>query len=69
MMDPILTLPEVAILLKVAEKSVYTMAQTRQIPAFTVLGQWRFKHDDIDQWIDGQKAVMKGNAAKDSLSV
>lgn len=27
MTDPILTLPEVAILLKVAEKTVYTMAQ------------------------------------------
>ena len=53
MTDPILTLPEVAILLKVAEKTVYTMAQTGQIPAFKVRGQWRFKHDDIDQWIDG----------------
>ncbi|GHC34140.1 MULTISPECIES: methylation-associated defense system helix-turn-helix domain-containing protein MAD1 [Paracoccaceae] len=69
MTDPILTLPEVAILLKVAEKTVYTMAQTGQIPAFKVRGQWRFKHDDIDQWIDEQKAVVKGNAAKDSPNV
>jgi excisionase family DNA binding protein len=36
MTDPILTLPEVANLLKVAEKTVYTMAQTGQIPAFKV---------------------------------
>jgi excisionase family DNA binding protein len=69
MTDPILTLPEVAILLKVAEKTVYTMAQTGQIPAFKVRGQWRFKHDDIDRWIDEQKAVVKGNAAKDSPNV
>ena len=69
MTDPILTLPEVAILLKVAEKTVYTMAQTGQIPAFKVRGQWRFKHDDIDQWINEQKAVVKGNAAKDSPNV
>lgn len=69
MEDPILTLPEVAVLLKVAEKTVYTMAQTGQIPAFKVRGQWRFKHDDIDQWIDEQKAVVKGNAAKDSPNV
>lgn len=69
MTDPILTLPEVAVLLKVAEKTVYTMAQTGQIPAFKVRGQWRFKHDDIDQWIDEQKAVVKGNAAKDSPNV
>ena len=69
MSDPILTLPEVAVLLKVAEKTVYTMAQTGQIPAFKVRGQWRFKHDDIDRWIDEQKAVVKGNAAKDSPNV
>jgi excisionase family DNA binding protein len=69
MTDPILTLPEVAILLKVAEKTVYTMAQTGQIPAFKVRGQWRFKHDDIERWIDEQKAVVKGNAAKDSPNV
>ncbi|EPX82839.1 helix-turn-helix domain-containing protein [Paracoccus mangrovi] len=69
MTDPILTLPEVAVLLKVAEKTVYTMAQTGQIPAFKVRGQWRFKHDDIDRWIDEQKAVVKGNAAKDSPNV
>ena len=69
MTDPILTLPEVAILLKVAEKTVYTMAQTGQIPAFKVRGQWRFKHDDIDRWIDEQKSVVRGNAAKDSPNV
>ena len=69
MTDPILTLPEVAILLKVAEKTVYTMAQTGQIPAFKVRGQWRFKHDDIDRWIDEQKAVVKGIAAKGSPNV
>lgn len=69
MTDPILTLPEVAILLKVAEKTVYTMAQTGQIPAFKVRGQWRFKHDDIERWIDEQKAVVKGNAAKNSPNV
>ena len=69
MTDPILTLPEVAVLLKVAEKTVYTMAQTGQIPAFKVRGQWRFKHDDIDRWIDEQKAVVRGNAAKDSPNV
>lgn len=56
-------------MLKVAEKTVYTMAQKGQIPAFKVRGQWRFKQDDIDRWIDEQKAVVKGNAAKDTPNV
>ncbi len=56
MPDEILTLPEVAMLLKVAEKTVYTMAQKAQFPAFKVGGQWRFKRVDIDRWIEQQKA-------------
>ncbi|MGB5948956.1 MAG: helix-turn-helix domain-containing protein [Parvibaculum sp.] len=56
MPDEILTLPEVAQLLKVAEKTVYTMAQRGEIPAFKVRGQWRFKRLDLDQWIEHQKA-------------
>lgn len=57
MPDEILTLPEVAQLLKVAEKTVYTMAQRGEIPAFKVRGQWRFKRADLDQWIESQKTV------------
>lgn len=57
MPDEILTLPEVAKLLKVAEKTVYTMAQKSELPAFKVRGQWRFKRTDIDVWIEQQKAA------------
>src|ERR1700728_933103 len=57
MPDEILTLPEVAQLLKVAEKTVYTMAQKSQLPAFKEGRQWRFKRVDIDEWIERQKAV------------
>lgn len=57
MQDEILTLPEVAQLLKVAEKTVYSMAQKGHLPAFKVGGQWRFKRVDLDQWIEHQKAA------------
>lgn len=69
MTEPILTLPEVAALLKVAQKTVYTMAQSGQVPAFKVRGQWRFRRDDLEQWIDEQKAVVKENVAKDAPDV
>ena len=58
MPDEILTLPEVAVLLKVAEKTVYTMAQRAEIPAFKVRGQWRFKRVELDSWIEAQKASL-----------
>ena len=54
MSDEILTLPEVAQLLKVAEKTVYTMAQKGEVPAFKVGGQWRFRRTDLDAWIDAK---------------
>lgn len=57
MQDEILTLPEVAILLKVAEKTVYTMAQKAELPSFKVRGQWRFKRVDLDRWIEQQKTA------------
>lgn len=63
MPDEILTLPEVAQLLKVAEKTVYTMAQRGEIPAFKVRGQWRFKRLDLDQWIERQKTAQHETGA------
>jgi excisionase family DNA binding protein len=55
--DEILTLPEVAELLRIAEKTVYSLAQRSEIPAFKVGGQWRFKQADINAWIEKQKAL------------
>ncbi len=62
--DEILTLPEVAQLLKVAEKTVYSMAQKGLLPAFKVGGQWRFKRADLDQWIEDQKAASRDGESK-----
>jgi excisionase family DNA binding protein len=64
MPDEILTLPEVAQLLKVADKTVYTMAQQGQLPAFKVRGQWRFKRLDIDRWIEQQKIAQRDEGGR-----
>jgi excisionase family DNA binding protein len=64
MPDALLTLHEVADLLKVAEKTVYTMAQRRELPAFKVRGQWRFKQTDLDLWIEERKAAARDERRK-----
>lgn len=64
MPDTLLTLQEVADLLKVAEKTVYTMVQGNELPGFKVRGQWRFKRSDLDQWIEERKAVVRGEVRK-----
>jgi len=52
--DEILTIREVAALLKIGEKTAYTMAQSGELPGFKVRGQWRFRRVELDRWIDEQ---------------
>lgn len=65
MSDEILTVLEVAALLKVADKAVYTMAQRAELPAFKVRGQCRFRRADVDGWIRQQMATRRASAASD----
>lgn len=62
MTDEILTPPEVAQLLKIAEKTVSTMPRTGEPPAFTEGGQRRVGRTDLDAWIGtegGQRRVRR----------
>ncbi len=68
MANEILTVAEVAQLLKVAEKTVYTMAQNAELPCFKVRGQWRFRRQDLDAWMAAQMAVPAQPAAKRKAS-
>ena len=50
--DDILTIPDVASLLRVADKTVYSLVQRGDLPGFKVGGQWRFRRTAIDSWIE-----------------
>lgn len=50
-----MTVHDVALYLKVDEKTVYRLAQRGELPGFKVAGIWRFKRQDIDAWIEQQK--------------
>lgn len=63
MSDEILTLKEVADYLKLAEKTAYRHAAEGKLPGFKVGGSWRFKKEDVLQWIEEQK-VSKGKKGK-----
>lgn len=52
-----LTVGDVAAYLAVAEKTVYRLAQRRVLPGFKVAGAWRFRPEDIEDWIQQQKAA------------
>ena len=62
--DPILTIKEVAAILKLAEKTVYSMAQNGELPAFKVRSQWRLRGVDFDQWVAEQAGASKSSSSK-----
>jgi excisionase family DNA binding protein len=51
MTDEILTIREVAELLKINEKTAYKLASAGKIPGFKVGGSWRFERQEIANWI------------------
>lgn len=55
MTDQILTIKDVAIYLKLAEKTAYKLAAEGKLPGFKVGGSWRFKAVDIEKWIEDKK--------------
>ena len=52
MSENILTIREVAELLKINEKTVYKLAADSKIPGFKVGGSWRFDRTVISKWIE-----------------
>lgn len=47
----ILTLEEVAEYLKASKRTIYSMAQKGEIPAFKFGGSGRFRRQELDAWI------------------
>lgn len=54
MRDRLLTLPEVASLLRISNGSVYNYINTRNLPAIKIGRNWRFKAEQIKFWISQQ---------------
>lgn len=62
-----LTVKEVAALLRVSTQTLYKMLEQGQIPAVRVGSQWRFDRDKVIGWIDSQGAVTaRGDTSSDS---
>ena len=53
--SPVFTVRDVAKLLQVDEKTIYRLVKRKELPGFKVAGTWRFKQEDIDDWIEKQK--------------
>lgn len=58
--DDILTIKELSLYLKLAEKTAYRLASDGKIPGFKVGGAWRFRKSEIDRWIIKQEQQTEG---------
>lgn len=64
--NDILTIKEVAAYLKLNEKTAYRLVLDGKIPGFKVGGSWRFREQDIRNWVDEQTDVKrKPNGTKE----
>ena len=57
--EPAMTVRDVAAFLNVDEKTIYRLAQKGDLPGFKVSGSWRFQRPDLEAWIDRRKLIAK----------
>lgn len=65
MTDEVLTIKDISASLKLAEKTVYAMANEGELPAFKVRGQWRIRKVDFDQWMEAQAKAAANTPSKE----
>ncbi|HBG61522.1 TPA: helix-turn-helix domain-containing protein [Candidatus Woesearchaeota archaeon] len=53
--ESLMTIEEVADYLRVKKRTIYEWLKTRKIPAVKTVGQWRFKKEKIDAWLESQQ--------------
>ena len=52
----LMTIEDLADYLKVTRRTIYDWLKHNKIPALKLVGQWRFKKDKIDDWLDRQQS-------------
>lgn len=48
----LMTVDDLADYLKVRPRTIYDWLKHNKIPALRLIGQWRFKKDRIDAWLE-----------------
>ena len=50
----LMTIEDLSEYLRVTRRTIYDWLKHNKIPALKLVGQWRFKRDKIDEWIERQ---------------
>jgi excisionase family DNA binding protein len=52
--NDLMTIEDLAAYLKVSRRTIYEWLKLNKVPALKIVGQWRFKKDKIDSWMEAQ---------------
>lgn len=63
-MSDIMTIEEVAEYVRVSERTIYDWAQKGEIPGGKIGTSWRFRRDDIEQWVNNKLSAKPVSARK-----
>ena len=66
MAEQLLTLEQVAEYLNVDKFTVYRLLTDKDLPAFKVGNQWRFKRKMIENWLAKNSNANRKNAVRDN---
>jgi len=50
--EDLMTIEDLATYLKVKKRTIYDWLKKGKVPAFKIVGQWRFRRTKIDSWLD-----------------
>ena len=53
--EKLMTIEEVATYLRVKKRTIYDWLKKKKIPAIKTVGQWRFKKDKINAWLESKQ--------------
>ena len=55
--ENLMTITELANYLKVTRRTIYEWLKCKKIPAVKLVGQWRFKKNRIDEWLEEHSEI------------
>jgi len=60
-MDRWLSVQEIAYYLGISKETVYRWLEAKKIPAHKIGKQWKFKTQEVDQWVTSGGAIDKNS--------
>lgn len=57
MPEKLLTIEDLAEYFQVSKKTVYRLLKQKQLPAVRISGQWRFREEAIERWLQEKQSA------------